>query len=453
MVLTSSGINDGVQKFVAEHRDSNWTNNVFKYYTRAGALLFCVSAGLLILTNISSLTARYLGEEFEAYLYILIFLILGTQMNSVARNTLRAHGRERISEPVDIVEKVILYVGGIFLVSIGWGVVGVLVSHCVAVFVAAFILLYHLSDLADLTVPFQYSSSSLPKRELTSFAVYNTILLLLMTSLYQADILLLRLLTDRSSVGYYKSALLIAEMLWFVPKALHTALLHSSSEIWSTKNTAAITDVSSKAVRYTLLITLLLIIGLSSLADVFIPTYYGADFEPAVLPLLLLLPGSLGFAIVRPILAIIQGAGRIRLLIVGTGVSASVNIGLNLVLIPSYGIAGAAVATSIGYGSMILTHSGIAYRLGVNPFKDVRILRVAVTGILSAIPIYAISYILGDSISALVIVPPVGLLFYSIFSVRTGAISPEEITTILDSLPEPYSKKMSHILRYLESNK
>jgi len=51
-------------------------------------------------------------------------------------------------------------------------------------------------------------------------------------------------------------------------------------------------------------------VGLAALADIAVPIYFGAEAEPAITPLLLLLPGALGFAIARPILAVSQGKER-----------------------------------------------------------------------------------------------------------------------------------------------
>jgi O-antigen/teichoic acid export membrane protein len=85
-------------------------------------------------------------------------------------------------------------------------------------------------------------------------------------------------------------------------------------------------------------------VGLAVLADSFGPPYYGADFSVAVLPLILLLPGDDRLRR-RPLQATSQGSGRLRVLIVATGVAAGMNLVLNGLLIPLYGMTGAAVAT------------------------------------------------------------------------------------------------------------
>jgi len=53
--------------------------------------------------------------------------------------------------------------------------------------------------------------------------------------------------------------------------------------------------IASRATKYTLVTTTLIIVGLATLADDFIPLYFGADFAVAVTPMILLLPGVLGF--------------------------------------------------------------------------------------------------------------------------------------------------------------
>lgn len=122
----------------------------------------------------------------------------------------------------------------------------------------------------------------------------SIVLVFLLMSLYHVDILMLQQFRESSDVGNYRAALQIAEFLWFVPLALQTVFVHSTSELWSRNRTREITDLASRTTRYTFLLTGVMAVGLAALADVAIPLYFGAEAEPAIDPLLLLLPGALG---------------------------------------------------------------------------------------------------------------------------------------------------------------
>jgi O-antigen/teichoic acid export membrane protein len=190
--------------------------------------------------------------------------------------------------------------------------------------------------------------------------------------------------------------------------------------------------------RYTALLVLLLAIGLATLADRLVPLYYGTPFTVATTPLLLLLPGAVGFAVARPLQAICQGSGRLKVLILAVGVAAMGNLVLNAALIPLYGMNGAAVATTISYGSMFLLLVGASWRIGYDPLVDFRPLRIGLTTVCTALVIVGIDSVVASDLVALVVVPVVGLVTFAAVALRTGAIGLDETVEILERLPLPF---------------
>jgi Na+-driven multidrug efflux pump len=201
-----------------------------------------------------------------------------------------------------------------------------------------------------------------------------------------------------------------------------------------------ITDLLDSRVYPLLGANVLLGIGLATLAHRVVPIYYGPAFEAAVAPLLVLIPGALGFAAARPILAISQASGRIRILVGAVAGSASVNVVLNAVLIPVYGMTGAAAATSIGYGSMVAMLVWTAWRIGFDPLGDLRPVRVALTALVAAPVIVAVDDLLRSDVTALIVVPLLGLGVYSAAALLTGAVDRDEVLEILGRVPGPIGR-------------
>jgi len=172
---------------------------------------------------------------------------------------------------------------------------------------------------------------------------------------------------------------------------------------------------------------LLLVIGLAALARPFVTTYYGPEFEGAVEPLLILLPGALGFAVARPLFAIGQGNGDLRPLNYATGGAALVNLVGNLLLIPQFGIRGAAVATTTSYLSMLVFHFWSARSIGFDPASDLRLGRIALTGVVSAIPIFLLAKVITMDYLELAVVPPVGFVVYASISLLSGVVDRDEV--------------------------
>ncbi|ELY68295.1 polysaccharide biosynthesis protein [Natrinema pellirubrum DSM 15624] len=445
-----AGISAGIRKYIAEDRSERaWKEHVFVFYARLATGLVLLVATILILFGWYGPADRLVGPGFSTYILLLAAMLVTDQLFYVTRYTLMGLHLEKYSEPLSVLKQLLFGIFGLSLAYIGFDVAGALAGTAIASLVCAFVATWMLREHIDITAVFRSLPSEFPQRDLLSFNIFNTVFILLTISLYNVDILLLQPLAGSQQTGLYKAALVVAEFLWIAPQAAQIVFIHSSSELWSRGNLDEISRMASQATRYTLLFTVLIALGIAALASEFMQLYFGPEFDAAVTPLLLLLPGALGFALARPIYAIGQGKGDLRSLIVATGTAAVINLVLNLFLIPRYGMAGAATATSIGYGSMLAFHYIVARRIGYNPISDLRVTRVGFTAAISAPVIFGLAYAIDSSVFSLVVVPPVGFLVYSTLALRTNAIESEEITSILDNAPSPISRWLINGIRYI----
>lgn len=450
MILVNAGIFDGIRKYIVENRsNSTWVEQVFGFYMRVAVLLALIAAAVFAMFAWFGLAERFLKAEFEVYFYLLGLLIVVRQGNSVARGGLMGLGLEDRSEPLGVLRKILFGVSAVSLLYLGHNVGGVLVGHILATSLSTGVAYFFLFKRIEIRLVFTHVPDDFPKRELLSFNSLSIVLILLTASLYHVDILLLRLITGDQATGYYRAALVIAEFLWLVPNALQMVLLHSSSKLWSEGHHDRISELASRTTRYNLSFVLLLSIGLSALAGDFLPLYFGSEFEASVLPLLLLLPGVIGFSLARPIFAIGQGKGDLRILIVATGIAAVVNFVLNILLIPAYGPLGAAGATSVGYGLMAVLHIRGAHRIGFNPIQDLRLVQIGIVATTTAVITFGIAEVINSPIVSLIVVPPLGFITYSILSLRFGVITSGEVEPLRKRLPDRASRYVELILRIL----
>ncbi|WP_254763822.1 flippase [Natrinema marinum] len=450
MIFVSSGITDGVRKFLAEDRAAaNWSEHVVGFYFRLAVLLSVLGALLLVLATWVGLVGRAFGAELSGYFYVLAALVVTAQFRDYARKTLMGFGLERYSEPLKIVDKVGFVAVAIPLTYAGVGVLGALAGHLVASTLVAVIGLALVHRRIPLSCTLRRPPTRFPRTQLLTFNSMSIVLVFLLMSLYHIDIVMLHRFRADAAVGNYRAALTLAEFLWFVPMAIQTVFVHSTSELWSQNRFGEISELASRTTRYTFLLTAVMAVGLAALADVAVPIYFGPEAEPAITPLLLLLPGALGFSLARPILAISQGEGTLRYPVAATGVAAVINLGLNLVLIPRYGMSGAAVATSVGYGSMFVCHCWSARRVGFDPLSDARLGRAVLTTVLAAVPIVALSAAIANPWLALAVVPPVGFAIFVAFALLVGALEPAEPFEVLSAFPDPIGAKADAVYGWL----
>ncbi|WP_290813402.1 polysaccharide biosynthesis C-terminal domain-containing protein [Halovivax sp.] len=441
LIVANSGIFTSIRKFLPEERDrEDWADEVYGFYLRLAVALAAVVVAAVAALTAAGYVGAWFGEQFTGYFYLLCAMIVGTQFHSVTRSALMAFGREPASETLHAAQKAAFVAVAIGFLLAGWHVTGVLVAFVlasVAVSVAGFVLL---ARNVSLRAAFSLPDAAFPRWELLSYNLLTILLMGATFSLYHVDIVLLQAFHGSRETGLYRASLQVAEFLWLVPIVIGTVFIHSLSELWSTGRDGLIEEISARATRYTVVLTLLLAIGVAALAEPFVTLYFGREFAPSVGPLLVLLPGAVGFAVARQVFSVGQAKGDLRPLIAATGTAAAINLLLNLVLIPPYGMWGAAIATSIGYGSMVVLHVRSAKAIGFDPLADLRAGPTAATAILAAPVIFGASALIDSDVLALLAVPPLGFLVYAALALKTGAVDPDEVADLVDGLPAPVDR-------------
>jgi O-antigen/teichoic acid export membrane protein len=168
--------------------------------------------------------------------------------------------------------------------------------------------------------------------------------LLFQQVILRSDYLLIGALLGSTAVGHYAMASAAAELLLIVPEAVTTPLMKGLLQ-----QEEGIEKLTPLALRLTATVMLLACLTLAVIGDWLIVTLFGIAYQPAYPALLALLPGLIGLnysSILRLDLLGKNRPGTISLLM---GLGALLNLALNLLLIPAYGIVGAAAASSIAY--------------------------------------------------------------------------------------------------------
>jgi len=431
-LITDFGMFNGIRKHISEEQpENNWKELVFSFYFKLGTSTGLIGALIFFTLPYTGIVANVIGPEFNIYFRIAGVILFFRQISRIVRSGLLGNSLEHYAEAINTGDKLIFSLTAVSLAYYGHGIVGVLLGSIIGKLIATGVGFIILSKYINLGYIFKKIPDTFPRNRLLSFNTWNIVLELLFASLYQVDIIVLRLFIGSSQTGLYKGALKIAQFLWLVPISLQLVLLHSTSSLWTDNSVNEISDIISHLTKYNVLLSLILCLGVGSLADIFIPFYLGEEFSAAIGPTLLLLPGVLGFAIARPIIGTITGKGDLKKLIVSIGVSAMINLLLNMLLVPQWGMLGAAVATSTGYGSMLLLQLRLARKLGLSPFSKLPGGRVLLTGIATISVLYLLRMTLPSTTLSLLIVPPIGFISFMIILLMFRIISWVEIREII----------------------
>jgi O-antigen/teichoic acid export membrane protein len=366
---------------------------------------------------------------------VIIPALVGEQLYNFGRGVLHSRGRESLVEPLIPLRSVILAAVGLWLAHQGYGVPGVFAGFAVGFMIAgvgAMVL-----AVREVGVPVR-ALNTVDRESLQTlirFGVPSMAMGIAIIGLYKTDVLLVGYFLSSTQTGYYRAALQVSEFIWVVAVAMEMMMIQTTTGLWSDGEHDKITELLGRMIKYVVLLTTLLVIGVFVLNDEFLRTYFGAGFIASKQPLKILLPGVLFFSVARVIWPVMQAGGHLRGLLGIIYGSLATNILLNLLLIPRFGIVGASISTSFSYGLMAVLHVWIARENDVRPLSRLPVVRLVVIAGITLAVLMSIDTRLG-LFGSLTIVPIVGLILYSGLLVVFGVVSIKETRQLVDSVFE-----------------
>lgn len=168
--------------------------------------------------------------------------------------------------------------------------------------------------------------------------------LLFQQVILRSDYLLIGALLGSTALGEYAMATAAGELLFIVPEAVTTPLMKRLLQ-----QEDGIERLTPLALRLTATVMIAACVSMALVGEWLIVTLFGEAYQPAYPALLALLPGLLGLCYVSILRLDLLGKNRPGSISLVMGLCALFNLALNLLLIPAYGIVGAAVASSVAY--------------------------------------------------------------------------------------------------------
>jgi O-antigen/teichoic acid export membrane protein len=166
------------------------------------------------------------------------------------------------------------------------------------------------------------------------------------------DQVILAAAVSPTAIGIYSVAVLLVELIWIIPDAIGPVLFN---KIAAEKNIDQRVEITNKMNRTLIGISVILGI-LLALAAYFIilPFGYGSEYKDVIVPLIILIPGSILFIVAKVVTKLLSGSGNIASTSKAMVVGSVLTILFYIVLIPKFGIVGAAIGSSLGYASVSL---------------------------------------------------------------------------------------------------
>jgi O-antigen/teichoic acid export membrane protein len=251
----------------------------------------------------------------------------------------------------------------VLLVVMNFGLNGAVIAAISALFVSVFaraVFLFKEIETSEITVDREVIKGLLR----FGFKVHVGNILKDIT--YRGDILLVSYFLTPATVGLYIVAMHVAEVIWKIPDSVGSVLLPRVAQM-EMEAAREFTPIVCKLVILPVLATCIL---LFLFGKVLITFAFGQAFLPSATVLLILLPGIFFFAVWKIIANALIAQGHPSKYSVTAGVSLVTMLVLDIILIPRYGINGAAVASTLAYTLATFTIIFIYTRLTGSLIKE-----------------------------------------------------------------------------------
>ena len=325
--------------------------------------IFTIIIGLIIVFFFSEKLFPGVPKEF---LFLALSVIPLHFFSSFSVNILLGLQKIKKYNFIQLIQNFIfLFLIVIFLLGLRFGVKAVITANILSAFVGCTVLFFQTKKETNGIV------FSLNREILRDFFSYGSKVYLgnIFSFLhYKIDMFMVNIFLNPVAVGFYSIAVTLAEKIGLISESTGTILF---PQVSSETNKERLNKFTPLVCRNTLFITMLCAIFLFLIGRWLIILLYSKEFSDSVLPFQILLIGSITISGWRILANDLYGRGKPLLNSYITGVSVIINIILNIIFIPKFGISGASWATAISYTIALIMITIVYSRISGNRITDI----------------------------------------------------------------------------------
>lgn len=320
-------------------------------------------------------------------------------------------------------EKIVLNVLSLILVIafglLGYGVMGIAISYTLAVFFTFIISLYLLESKVYpfITSKLKIQVSDLQVRETLSFSLPLVFAGFASTIIQWTDTLMIGFFINATEVGIYNVVLATGFLLTAIAPALGTLLLPVMSDIYARKNKGELKGISKTVTKWIFYFNFPVFLIIMVFPTKLLALLFGTEYAPGHTALIILAVGFMisSLILVESNILILLKKTKITMGI--TSIAGLINIILNYILIPLYGINGAALASASSFVA-----SGILFQFYSKHYSGIisissNLLKSAASGLLALLLVLVPINIVSSNLHPIILFIAVAMfgVIYTVF--------------------------------------
>ncbi|MBC8390735.1 MAG: polysaccharide biosynthesis C-terminal domain-containing protein [Actinobacteria bacterium] len=240
---------------------------------------------------------------------------------------------------------------------------------------------------------------------------------------------IIKIYCGSKEVGIYSAIFNLSDQsLSFIFMGLMLAVYPVLVKAWEIEGEEVTSRLITKFIRYYFILCLPVLIGLIILGDLVVNIFTTKDFEAGIKIIPYVAMSSFLIGLNQYFTKPLELKKRSKLLSLFMIVGAIINVSLAFILIPQYGLKGAAISTLISYVVLTLINWYVGKRYIKYLIPKISIIRVSIAVIFMGIIIEFLKNQLVENIFNLFFIIILSVFLYLLFLILIGEIKKSEIT-------------------------
>lgn len=345
MQFAAFGIGSALIKYVAEFSDEK---HLVKEYFSSGLLGALVIGTLIaiLLYIISDFVAVSIFhvQEMGDYLKYVSFCLPFIAIQKIVLGTLVGLRKMKIDALINIIQNTFIFALSVYLVLfLDTNVKGAVLGFVVPTIFVSLLSIFFVKE--NFLIPSHIFIDTF--REIIWFGFYFVLGNSIAMVNTQIDSLMVGHFLDTTNVGIYAVAAIIVQGISLIPNSVHKAVAPSIAYQYGKSEYSGTINLIEKTMFRVFVIVLLISLVLVIFGKSLILLLFTSDFIYSYSPLLILMVGYLIYAPVHSVDCALLSIGKVNIIYKIALFCGFLNILCNVILIPKYGINGAALATTI----------------------------------------------------------------------------------------------------------
>ncbi len=440
------GIHEGLTRLGSAEEEPGERLNIIL----AGTTIVLISSFLVTvaLITVPGVISKFASEpSLDQYIYLVAPFLILYPLSRIAIAVLRIQERTAITVLTKTLLARVVSIGLLVIaIMLGWkegagALYWLSVPFTITVVGGFFAITEMEVTKIQLPRPNQY-------KKLWTFSLPLALSSVVFLFLSQLDILMVGYYLDSKAVGYYRSIQPLRQVTMIFVGSFSFLFLPLATQYYEQNKLGDLDKLFSTVTKWGVILTLPLVLVFLYASKSIVQTLFGPAYQAAAMPLAILAGGLFYRALVGPNGDVVKAINSTRIELYAAIAGISSNFICNILLIPSYGISGAAVATVIGYVIYNTVELGIIYsETGVTPFSS----NIMKPVIVSFVGMGIIRYLMeiGGSIQYLILFGIISTVMVVTSVILTNSVEETDMV-LLDRLESRVGRQFGTVHRVLK---